>query len=464
MTAFAASPAEAQGDLTQFAATPLWLTLIKILVVFVVLILLTLFTTYFERRVIARLQQRIGPNRVGPAGLLQPLADGLKLAFKQGIIPRDAHVLVYLLAPMIAATCAFLTFAVIPVGPEVSIFGVVTPLQITDFPESVLYVFAVVSIGVYGVVLAGWASGSTYSLLGALRSTAQLISYEIAMGLSFVAVFLYAGSMSTSQIVEGQVDTWYIVLLLPSFVIYAVSMVGETNRAPFDLPEAEGELVAGFMTEYSGLRLGDVLPRRVHRDDQRGRRRDDAVPRRLARAGTHLHGVGRKRTRAGGRSSGSSPRCSCSCSCSCGCAARCRGCATTSSCGSAGGCSSRWAIGWVVLVATLRAVRNEYTVDTRTIFITLGAILVVLALGLIGMDYLRGEQSAEPEAEPAFDPYAGGFPVPPLPGQHLDVTPRAGRTIASTVTASALSGHDTDAPETAAAVPGAVDVKEDPRG
>ena len=254
MTAFAASPAEAQGDLTQFAATPLWLTLIKILVVFVVLILLTLFTTYFERRVIARLQQRIGPNRVGPAGLLQPLADGLKLAFKQGIIPRDAHVLVYLLAPMIAATCAFLTFAVIPVGPEVSIFGVVTPLQITDFPESVLYVFAVVSIGVYGVVLAGWASGSTYSLLGALRSTAQLISYEIAMGLSFVAVFLYAGSMSTSQIVEGQVDTWYIVLLLPSFVIYAVSMVGETNRAPFDLPEAEGELVAGFMTEYSGLR------------------------------------------------------------------------------------------------------------------------------------------------------------------------------------------------------------------
>ncbi len=463
MTAFAASPAEAQGDLTQFAATPLWLTLIKILVVFVVLILLTLFTTYFERRVIARLQQRIGPNRVGPAGLLQPLADGLKLAFKQGIIPRDAHVLVYLLAPMIAATCAFLTFAVIPVGPEVSIFGVVTPLQITDFPESVLYVFAVVSIGVYGVVLAGWASGSTYSLLGALRSTAQLISYEIAMGLSFVAVFLYAGSMSTSQIVEGQVDTWYIVLLLPSFVIYAVSMVGETNRAPFDLPEAEGELVAGFMTEYSGLRwamffLAEYI----------------AMINVAAVATTLFLGGWRapapiSTVWAGANEGwwpilwffakvfvflfvfvwlrGSLPRMRYDQFMRLG-----------------------WrvlipvAIGWVVLVATLRAVRNEYTVDTRTIFITLGAILVVLALGLIGMDYLRGEQSAEPEAEPAFDPYAGGFPVPPLPGQHLDVTPRAGRTIASTVTASALSGHDTDAPETAAAVPGAVDVKEDPRG
>jgi NADH-quinone oxidoreductase subunit H len=162
---------------------------------------------------------------------------------------------VYILAPIISATTAFMTFAVIPFGPEVSFFGVITPLQLTDFPVSVLYVLAIASVGIYGIVLAGWSSGSTYSLLGGLRSSAQMVSYEIAMGLSFVAVFLYAGSMSTSQIVAAQERTWYILLLLPSFLIYVISMVGETNRAPFDLPEAEGELVGGFHTEYSSLKF-----------------------------------------------------------------------------------------------------------------------------------------------------------------------------------------------------------------
>ena len=139
-------------------------------------------------------------------------------------------------------------------GPEVSIFGVVTPLQLTDMPVAVLLVLAIASVGVYGIVLGGWASGSTYPLLGGIRSSAQVISYEIAMGLSFVAVFLFAGSMSTSQIVQAQERIWFAVILLPSFVVYLVSMVGETNRAPFDLPEAEGELVAGFMTEYSSVK------------------------------------------------------------------------------------------------------------------------------------------------------------------------------------------------------------------
>jgi len=181
--------------------------------------------------------------------------DGIKLALKEEIIPTTAHLAVYWIAPVISATCAFLAFAVIPFGPTVSIFGVETPLQLTDFPVSVLYVLAIASIGIYGIVLAGWSSGSTYPLLGGLRSTAQIISYEIAMGLSFVAVFLYAGSMSTSDIVNAQQPVWFAVILLPSFLIYCTAMVGETNRAPFDLPEAEGELVGGFHTEYSSLKF-----------------------------------------------------------------------------------------------------------------------------------------------------------------------------------------------------------------
>ncbi len=238
-----------------FGADPWWLVILKVVGIFVLLVLLTLFTIWWERRVVARMQNRIGPNRVGPFGLLQSLMDGIKLALKEEIIPVTAHKAVYWIAPVISATCAFLAFAVIPFGPTVSIFGVETPLQLTDFPVSVLYVLAIASIGIYGIVLAGWSSGSTYPLLGGLRSTAQIISYEIAMGLSFVAVFLYAGSMSTSDIVTAQQPVWFAVVLLPSFLIYCTAMVGETNRAPFDLPEAEGELVGGFHTEYTSLKF-----------------------------------------------------------------------------------------------------------------------------------------------------------------------------------------------------------------
>ena len=208
-----------------------------------------------ERKLSAWMQDRVGPNRVGPFGLLQSLMDGIKLALKEEIIPKGAHLAVYVIAPVIAATTAFLTFAVIPLGPEVSIFGTVTPLQLTDFPVSVLYVLAIASVGIYGIVLAGWSSGSIYPLLGGLRSSAQMISYEIAMGLSLVAVFLYAGSMSTIDIVNSQSTWWFAVTLFPSFAIYTISMVGETNRAPFDLAEAESELTAGFHTEYSGMKF-----------------------------------------------------------------------------------------------------------------------------------------------------------------------------------------------------------------
>ena len=256
-----------QPTLADFGHDVWWIVVVKIVGVFAVLVLMTLFAIVFERKVVARMQQRIGPNRVGPRGSLQSLADGLKLAFKEDIMPALADRPVYFLAPVISAVPAFLAFSVIPLGPTVSILGERTPLQLTDAPVGVLVVLACSAMGVYGIVLAGWASGSTYPLLGGLRSAAQMISYEIAMGLSIVAVFLYAGSMSTSEIVAAQADgvplfggsvtgpSWFAVLLPVSFLIYATAVVGETNRAPFDLPEAESELVGGFHTEYSSLKF-----------------------------------------------------------------------------------------------------------------------------------------------------------------------------------------------------------------
>jgi NADH-quinone oxidoreductase subunit H len=223
--------------------------------IFALCVLLTLMAIWSERRIVARMQLRVGPNRVGPFGLLQGLADGVKLALKEDIIPKAADRVVFILAPIISASTCFLAFAVIPMTGKVFFFGEETVMQLTDLPVGVLYILAAASVGVYGIVLAGWSSGSTYPLLGGLRSSAQVISYEIAMGLSFVAVFMYAGSMSTSDIVAAQSQWWNAVVLFPSFVIYVISMVGETNRAPFDLAEAEGELVGGFHTEYSSLKF-----------------------------------------------------------------------------------------------------------------------------------------------------------------------------------------------------------------
>ncbi len=265
----AASGAAADPNLASFGHDPWWLIIIKVVFVFAFLLVMTLFAIWAERRVIGRMQQRLGPNRAGPFGLLQSLADGVKLGLKEDINPLSVDKVVFILAPLLAVTPAFISFAIIPFGPNVSIFGQRTPLQLTDLPVAVLLVLAMSSIGVYGIVLAGWSSGSPYSLLGALRSSAQVISYEIAMGLSFVAVFLYAGSLSTAQIVAAQahgnpfhlagltlhVPSWYAVLLIPSFLVYLVTMVGETNRLPFDLPEGEGELVGGFHTEYSSLKF-----------------------------------------------------------------------------------------------------------------------------------------------------------------------------------------------------------------
>jgi NADH-quinone oxidoreductase subunit H len=234
---------------------PWWLIVAKVIAIFAFLVVIVLAMIVGERKVIGYMQVRPGPNRAGPWGMLQSLADGIKLAFKEDLIPAAADKAVYILAPILSAMIALVAFAVIPLGPNVSVFGHTTALQLTDLPVGVLYVLACSSLGVYGVVLAGLASGSTYPLLGGLRSAAQMISYEIAMGLSIVPVFLTAGSLSTSEIVSAQEHTWYIFTLAPSFVVYAISVVGETNRAPFDLPEAESELVGGFHTEYSSLKF-----------------------------------------------------------------------------------------------------------------------------------------------------------------------------------------------------------------
>ena len=265
----AATPVSNIPTLASFGAQPWWLIVLKVVVIFAFLMITTLMAIWAERRLIGRMQQRPGPNRAGKFGLLQSLMDGIKLPLKEDIVPRGVDKILFVIAPAVSVIPAFISFAVIPVGPIVSIFGVRTPLQLTDLPVAVLLILAMSSMGVYGIVLAGWSANSPYSLLGGLRSSAQVISYEIAMGLAFVPVFLYAGSLSTSDIVAAQASgaefhlfgviwhwpSWFAILLFPSFVIYLITMVGETNRLPFDLPEGEGEIVGGYHTEYSSLKF-----------------------------------------------------------------------------------------------------------------------------------------------------------------------------------------------------------------
>ncbi|MEE9274042.1 MAG: NADH-quinone oxidoreductase subunit NuoH [bacterium] len=227
--------------------------LIKVAVVLGTLLFLAAYMTWMERRVFGLLQVRYGPNRVGPAGLLQPIADGIKLMFKESIIPDRADKLVYFLAPAITLIPALSTIAVVPFGDSVTVMGVKVDLLIADVNVGVLYIFALAGIGVYGIVLAGWASNSKYPLLGGLRASAQLISYELAMGMSLLGVVMISGTLSLKGIVDAQADLPFIVLQPLGFLIFLVCMMAETNRAPFDLPEAESELTAGFHTEYSSM-------------------------------------------------------------------------------------------------------------------------------------------------------------------------------------------------------------------
>ena len=430
----AASPLAAP-ELTGFGHDPWWIILIKAAAITVFLLLITIFNIWFERRVVARMQHRVGPNVHGPFGLLQSLADGIKLSLKETITPKGVDTVVYVLAPIIAAAMAFTAFSVIPFGPEVTMFGHRTALQLTDLPVGVLLVLAVASLGIYGIVLGGWASGSTYPLLGGLRSSAQMISYEVAMGLALVAVFLYAGSMSTSQIVAAQASggqanifgvtidlpSWYVVVLLPSFLIYLIAMIGETNRAPFDLPEAEGELVAGFMTEYSSMKyLLFFLAEYVNMVTV------------SALATTMFFGGWRAPWPISLWDDANT-----------------------------GWWPILWFLGkvlafiflyiwlrgtlprmrydqfmklgwkvlipiallWTVFVATARATLSAGY--QRQFFYGIGAIVVIVLLGSFVYDWVvarrdGAEQADEGEADQVeWDPFAGGYPVPPMPGQQL---------------------------------------------
>lgn len=229
---------------------------VKVGVVFFGLLISVMAAVYAERKVIADMQTRLGPMRAGPRGSLIALADGVKLFFKEGITPTDADRWVFVIAPSIALVPAFLAFAVVPFGSAVSVFGRTVTFQVADLSVGVLWILAMSSLAVYGIVLAGWSSGSRYPLLGAVRSTAQMISYEIALGLSLVAVLMWAGTLSMSEIVAQQAASiWNVVPQFPAFCLFLVAGLAETNRPPFDLPEAESELVAGYFTEYSGIKF-----------------------------------------------------------------------------------------------------------------------------------------------------------------------------------------------------------------
>jgi NADH-quinone oxidoreductase subunit H len=406
-------------DLSAFGADPWWVIGLKAILVFVLLVLMTLLTIWGERKVVARMQHRVGPKYHGPFGLLQSLADGIKLGLKEDIVPKAADKVVFILAPVISATAAFVAFAVIPLGPVVSVpfTDRETPLQLTDLSVGVLFILAVASVGVYGIVLAGWSSGSTYALLGGLRSSAQVISYEVAMGLSLVAVFIYSGTMSTSGIVAAQDDVWFAFILLPSFLIYLISMVGETNRAPFDLAEAEGELVGGFHTEYSSLKFAlFFLAEYVNMVTV------SALATTLFLGGWHAPWPLSIWEGANtgywpvlwflGKVSvflfvfiwlrGTLPRMRYDQFMKLG-----------------------WkvlipaSLTWIVAVSVVRVVRNRMEsgdID-RTWFIAVGVGIAVLLLATLLLP--EGKRDEEPDEEPAFDPYAGGYPVPPMPGQRL---------------------------------------------
>ncbi|NJP49172.1 NADH-quinone oxidoreductase subunit NuoH [Streptomyces sp. SBST2-5] len=424
----AVSPYVAAEDLSMFGRDPWWLIALKAVFCFAFLMVTVLISIVMERKVVAWMQLRIGPNRHGPWGLLQSLADGVKLMLKEDVVVKRADKAVYVLAPIVAAIPAFMAFAVIPFGPagnEISIFGHRTTMQLTDLPIAMLYILAVASVGIYGIVLAGWSSGSTYPLLGGLRSCAQMISYEIAMGAAFASVFLYSGSMSTSAIVEQQTDRWFVVLLPVSFIIYVVTMVGETNRAPFDMPESEGDLVGGFNTEYSSIKFAMfMLAEYVNMVTV------SAVAVTLFLGGWRAPWPVSTFWEGANHGwwpmlwfvlklqlllfffvwlRGTLPRVRYDQLMKLG-----------------------WkvlipvSLVWLMLVATVRALRNE-NYDFADIALYIGAAVLALLLLSFVADIFRARKArqAPPAEAPAeFDPMAGGFPVPPLPGQELPPVPR----------------------------------------
>jgi NADH-quinone oxidoreductase subunit H len=233
----------------------LLVAVVKSILILAILLTGFAYATLLERKLVAGIQVRYGPNRVGPWGLLQPLADGIKLAFKEDTTPRGADRFLFTLAPLISTVMALCAFAVIPVGPAITIAGQTIGLELADVNIALLYLLAITSLSVYGIVLAGWSSNNKYSLLGGIRSSAQMISYELSLGLALVGVMLITGSLRLTDIVEAQRSVWFVFLQPLGFIVYIISAIAETNRAPFDLPEAESELVAGYHTEYSGMKF-----------------------------------------------------------------------------------------------------------------------------------------------------------------------------------------------------------------
>ncbi len=228
---------------------------LKSLILLLVLLGGFAYLTLYERKALARIQVRIGPNRAGPWGILQPVADGIKLIFKEEFTPASADKRLFFLAPLITVVPALVIAAVVPWGPPIEVFGRRVTLQVADLNVGVLYVMAIASISVYGIVLAGWASNNKYAMLGGLRSSAQMISYELALGLAFVTAILLADSMQLSEIVAAQRNVWFVVLQPVGAAIFMIATLAEVNRAPFDMPEAEQELTAGYHTEYSGMKF-----------------------------------------------------------------------------------------------------------------------------------------------------------------------------------------------------------------
>jgi NADH-quinone oxidoreductase subunit H len=229
---------------------------VKVLIVFTAMLLIVAYMTLMERKVLGHMQVRFGPNRAGPFGLLQPVADGIKLFFKEDIIVPFANRIIYILAPAVIVITALVSFAVIPFGDSIKIMGQSIDLVVADVNVGLLYLFAVSSLGVYGVVMGGWASNNKYSLLGSIRSSAQMISYELSLGLSIVGVLMIAGSLSLNQIVGAQSRVWFVLYQPLGFIIFLISAVAECSRTPFDLTECENELVAGYQTEYSSMKFG----------------------------------------------------------------------------------------------------------------------------------------------------------------------------------------------------------------
>ncbi len=421
----------AAEDLSMFGRDPWWLVVVKAVFCFAFLMVTVLISIVMERKVVGWMQRRVGPNRHGPWGMLQSLADGVKLMLKEDVVVKRADKVIYVLAPVLAAIPAFMAVAVIPFGPagnEVSVFGVRTTMQLTDLPVAMLYVLAIGSLGVYGFVLGGWSSGSTYPLLGGIRSAAQVISYEIAMGVAFASVFLYSGSMSTSAIVEAQQDRWFAVLLPVSFLVYMVTMIGESSRAPFDMPESEGDLVGGFNTEYSSIKFAMfMLAEYIHMVTVSmiavtlflGGWRAPYPVSAFWEGANHgwwplLWFVGKVVAFVF-------------------CFVWLRG--TLPRVRYDQLMKLGWkvlipvSVVWLMLVATVRALRNENVAFQQIVLYVAGAVLAVLLLSFVA-DMFRDrrakaeEEAAEAAQDAGFDPMAGGFPVPPLPGQTLPPVPR----------------------------------------